>query len=135
MADLLRQDLRPFVSLFQGNAADLFPHKIDHPEKQTYQASSFRRKAVRRDRPKWKDSSNIDELPSLFEAFAEDLAKFHICLRELREVDVMDDAIASIEKFENDLKVRESTWVFMSIFDFRMQYWASCLRDHKCKYI
>lgn len=89
LAVILRRQLPPFRFLFQENATELFPHKVNRPE------------------PNPKNSVHLEDLPQLFEKFAADLEKFQECLDEFREV--VDDAIKSaIDSWVTDLQVRES---------------------------
>lgn len=101
---ILRKQLRPFIFLFQENAAVLFRHKVSHAGKKKHKPDRPEKKTRKIDRPGWKDSPNLENLPELLQEFADDLREFQGCLDEFREV--VDSAITTaIESFEADLKV------------------------------
>lgn len=104
---ILRKQLRPFIFLFQENAAVLFRHKVNHAERKTRRADRPEKKKTRKfDRPEWKDNPNLENLPELLQEFAGNLEEFQECLNEFKEV--VDGAITTaIEYFETDLKVCE----------------------------
>ncbi|KAJ7223731.1 quinon protein alcohol dehydrogenase-like superfamily [Mycena haematopus] len=117
----LRERIAQMLFLYHENAADLFPRKISHANRENAVAPKIKGRRRTKGpktysapphvaRPAIDENLDLEQFPEQFEALANNIVTFGRCLNEFPEF--TDEAInSSITSFEGDLR-----------------YWASCLQ-------